>query len=206
MTLFLRLLSNGDKGANLREDIAEINAGALPPSTSEVDTPTLRNLPGAALIYWAPAAILAIFERLRPLRESGRKLRQGLATADDFRFVRAWWEVSGNSLGQWWHPFTKGGEQTEFLGDPLLVVNWAHDGAELKSNLNERGQVRSNVWMLKDTEKKFFFRAGLTWPSRPYKRGTFAVIAPGAIFSHTGTMIFGGEADDLLSLCALLNT
>jgi len=60
-------------------------------------------------------------------------VKQGLATADDFRFVRAWWEISPPTVGRGceetvqgkrWAPFAKGGEYSPYYADVHLVVNW----------------------------------------------------------------------------------
>ena len=81
--------------------------------------------------------------------------------------------------GKRWVPFAKGGEYSPYYADIHLVVNWEKDGAEMKAF---SGSVIRNP--------DYYFRPGLTWPARPHKRGSFSTVQPGAIFSHTGTMLF----------------
>ena len=65
------------------------------------------------------------------------KLGRALATGDDFRFVRAFWEVdprriargaAGHKGGGRWCPFAKGGEYSPYWADIHLVVDWEDDG------------------------------------------------------------------------------
>src|SRR5690606_23664185 len=100
-----------------------------------------------------------------------------------------------------WVPFAKGGSFSPFYADLHLLVNWASGGKEIKNNLNSSGKVRSNVWMLKDTEKRFFFRPGLTWPLRTNGL-SFRAIPSQAIFGHKGPVAFV-EGDDEVELMAL---
>ena len=98
MTLFLRVLEAGDKAAALRDSIA---TGT---STFEVDPASFAQVPGSPFAYWVSDRIRRLFKELPPFEGEGRTVRQGLATADDFRFVRAWWEVPEERLldGEQW--------------------------------------------------------------------------------------------------------
>src|SRR3546814_19173200 len=69
--------------------------------------------------------------------------RQGMATADNGRFLRLWFEVSGERFGRdltrdeaalsgfKWFPYNKGGEYRKWYGNQEWVVNWESDGAEM---------------------------------------------------------------------------
>ena len=71
------------------------------------------------------------------LEGSAAEARQGLATGDDFRFVRTFWEVDPMRIartadetheGRRWSPFAKGGEYSPYWSDVHLVVDWERDG------------------------------------------------------------------------------
>jgi len=123
---------------------------------------------------------------------------------DDFRFVRAWWAMPQAMMPERWFPFAKGGMFSPFYADVHLVVNWEWDGAEIKNNLNDRGQVRSNVWMLHDTAANFFFRTGLIWPRRT-NGFSLRVMPAGCIFADKGPSVFveGDNRQELLALAAI---
>jgi len=132
--------------------------------------------------------------------------KQGLATADDFRFVRAWWALPPHEIGKRWYPFPKGGSSSPHYADAPLVVNWAGDGAEDKAYIIQRyPYLNGNAgFVAKNTD--YYFRPGLTWSARPYKRGTFSLVGGGAVFSHTGAMIFTPTREELVPLSGILNS
>jgi hypothetical protein len=108
-----------------------------------------------------------------------------------------WWEVKPENIvssileikpekyrqqtlsGKRWVPFTKGGSYSPYYSDLQLVVNWERDGEEIRNF--DRAFIRN---------ENLYFQSGLTWPTRPHKRGAFSHVPPGAIFGHTGTMLF----------------
>ena len=52
---------------------------------------TFKQVPGTPIAYWASDALLDAFANAKQLDEIGRP-RQGLATGDNERFTRLWWE------------------------------------------------------------------------------------------------------------------
>lgn len=171
--LFLRLLPHDDKATALTEAVAAVREGrTLNPVVHTVDPASFRQVPGSPFAYWVSDRIRRLFTELPPFESEERTVKQGLATADDFRFVRAWWEVSpektvtgtAKTLGEFrqqtfagkrWVPFAKGGEYSPYYADLHLVVNWERDGKEMKEFA---GSVIRNP--------DFYFRPGLTWPLR----------------------------------------
>lgn len=215
-TPFLRLLKSDDKEAALSSSVASLRNGTPDPATVfSLDPAKFSKVPNSPFAYWVVDEIRDLFTKFPPFESEGRTVKQGLATADDFRFVRAWWEVpaerrldSGNGPdwrtdlpafqawcrkrtyeGKYWAPFAKGGEYSPYYSDIHLVVNWSDEGEEIKNNRNEKGGIRSNVWMLKDTEKQYFFRPGVTWPLRAH---TFCpqILPSGTVFSVRGYSFF----------------
>jgi len=240
-TLFIRLLHHEDKGETLAGRIAALREGRSDGDVYAVNPESFRQVPNTPFCYWVSERIRRLFKELPPFESDGRTVKQGLATADDFRFVRAWWEVRAERIldgmryavggrqrdgeekwaeerirdfqawcrkrtyeGKRWVPFAKGGEYSPYYADIHLVVNWEKDGAEIKKNLNEKGGVRSNVWMLRDTAVNYFFRPGLTFRNRPHKLGSFAVLPPGCLFSHVGQAVFIEKG--VIRLLGVLNT
>lgn len=205
MSLFLRLLSEEDKAAALLEVCGQQRAGGSDARIFEVVSEAFDPVPGKPFAYWVSEAVRETFQRLPPFQSSGRTVRQGLATADDFRFVRVWWEIKGG-VGEW-PLFAKGGSYSPFYSDVYLCVNWNKNGNEIKNNLNDKGSVRSNVWMLRDTAANFFFRPGLTWPRRTQQFGV-RVMPKGAIFADKGPTAFSknDSKPSSLALLALMSS
>jgi len=221
---FIRLIADEDKGAALAESVEALRGGEEASRVFSTDPDKFAMVPGSPFAYWVSDRIRRLFLDLPQFENAERKIRVGLQTSDDFRFVRAWWEVDPARIvsgpeettpeefraqtraGKKWAPFAKGGEYSPYYADVHLVVNWGNDGKDIKSRINpDSGRPYSNVWMLRDTEENYFFRSGITWPGRPLKRGAFSYIPPGVIFSHSGMMMFAPQ-DQLWGLISLLNT
>lgn len=212
MTVFLRVLepSVDEKPEALLRAIRGVCASEPP----RVEVPVFdlspnafRTVPGSPFAYWVSEAVRAIFIAKPRFEADKRNVKQGLATADDFRFVRAGWEVSEARVGERWFAFAKGGSFSPFYADVFLCVNWESKGAEIKNNLNAHGGVRSNVWMLRDTADKYFFRRGVTWPLRTNGL-SFRALPDGCVFGHKGPAAYveGNSSETLLALGALLNS
>jgi hypothetical protein len=212
-TLFLRLLSVEDKAEALAEAIATTREGsALNSVVYTINPDSLEQIPGSPFAYWVSENIRRLFKELPPFESGKRTVKQGLATADDFRFVRVWWEVSPIKIvagttnttpekfrqqtfdGKRWVPFAKGGEYSPYHTDLYTVVNWEWDGEELKSFA---GSAIRNP--------DFYFRSGITWPLRGIRLSAQAVPS-GAMFSVAGKLATSSQVQDLPVLLGLINS
>ena len=86
----------------------------------------LAEVPGSPYSYWAPQSLRELFRKYPPLDRDVAKrpdqpkiadVKQGLASADDARFTRFWWEVPVDQIatsreetrrGKKWVPFARG--------------------------------------------------------------------------------------------------
>ena len=126
-------------------------------------------------------------------------MRQGLATADNPRFVRFYWEVTGqttpatDSFNRWFS-YAKGGGYQKWTGMERSVVDWEHDGARIKARINtSTGRPYSNVWMLRETASQCFFQPGLTYTQ--IARGNFGVrCLEKSIFGHASNSFFPSQS------------
>lgn len=148
-------------------------------------------MPAGALIYFAKDDILRVFA---DANLSSVTSKQGLATANNGRYVRLAWETEGAHKN--WIPLAKGGEARPFYGDVTTEINWSDSGKEIKSSPESRPQ-----------NEDFYFRPGLTWSNRA-KSLEFRVFPRRGIFDHKGNCVFY-DADDTTSLLytmAILNS
>jgi hypothetical protein len=204
MSTFLRILSESDKAEALKVACNHLRQGEKDLRSFEVASESFDSVPGKPFAYWVSDDVRALFKKLPSFESNDRITKQGLASADDFRFVRVWWETNGAG----WIGFAKGGAYSPFYADVYLLVNWSGDGGEIKNNLNEKGAVRSNVWMLRDTAANFFKRPGLTWPRRTTSGISVRAMPNGCIFGDKGPAVFvtSDSSDELLALLALTNS
>lgn len=204
MSEFLRLLRETNKAQALLDVCTRLRNGEVEPNSFEVSSESFDAVPGKPFAYWVDDEVRNIFRRMPAFESTDRIAKQGLATADDFRFVRIWWESTKTG----WFGFAKGGAFSTIYADVYLLVNWMLNGAEIKNNLTDLGGVRSNVWMLRDTASNFFHRPGLTWPRRTQGGLSFRAMPARCIFADKGPAAFvtDDEPNELLALLAITNS
>jgi len=152
------------------------------------------DIPGNALVYWASNAAISAFRKGMPIRSIGEP-RQGLATGKNDLFVRQWWEVSllrewfecpsieaSLSSGKRWFPYNKGGEYRKWYGNNDCVVNWEHDGEDIKAF---GGSVIRNP--------QCYFKPCITWSKVSSGSIAFRYKPQGHVFDVAGTSIFTEE-------------
>lgn len=204
MTHFLRLLTEIEKGKALEIACQRLRQGVPNPCNFDVAAESFDAVPGKPFAYWVSDAVRNVFKELNSLEAGERTARQGLATAEDFRFVRAWWESQGSS----WFGFAKGGAFSRFYADVYLLANWEDDGAEIKAGICRRyPYLNGNAeFVAKNTQ--FYFRPGMTWSLRSQIGLGIRAMPSGCIFGHKGPAAFAenDEPDELLALLALVNS
>jgi hypothetical protein len=211
MTTFFRVLESPveNKSSDLIKAIGALHDagrrdGGFESTVFECNTATFAVVPGTPFAYWVSEDARAIFTRYQRLEGAGREIKQGIATRDDFRFVRAWWEVArgGEELDSKWPLFAKGGAFSPFYSDVTLAVRW---DAEAQAAYADRTS-NFNV-LLTSSKEVFLYRPGLTWPRRTNGL-SFRVMPRGCVFADKGPALFveGDDAADLLALAAVVNS
>ena len=163
-------------------------------------------IPGAPVAYWVSKAFLRAFDTGVLLGKIA-DAKQGVATADNNRFLRLWNEVSINKVSfhthsheeaatarEKWFPYNKGGDFRKWYGNNEFVVNWEHDGAELK-------QFKSSVLR----NPSYYFKECFSWSLISSSVAAFRYKPAGQIFDVAGMSCFASEKQ-LNYLLALCNT
>lgn len=161
---------------------------------------TFKQIPGTPIAYWASDALLDAFGNAKQLSEYG-KPRQGLATGENARFVREWWEVddckSVYSCGSIqesiesackWFPYNKGGDFRKWYGNNSSVVNWENDGREIRNYKDQNGRLLS-----RPQNTNCFFSPSITWSKISSGSIAFRFKPAGHIFDVAGTSVFSDE-------------
>lgn len=175
MTTFLRLLTDKDKANNLSASCIALRSGENDFRVFRVEPESFRAVPGSPFAYWVSEAVRQVYNQLPAFECEERTARQGLATAEDFRFVRIWWEGGGGG----WRGFAKGGSYSPFYADVYLAVNWKNDGRNLAAF---SGSVIRNP--------SYYLRPGLTWPRRTTSGLSLRVMPQGCVFADKGPSVF----------------
>lgn len=204
MTHFLRLLTEIDKGKALVTACRRLRQGDADPCHFDVAAESFDAVPGKPFAYWVSDAVRNVFKELSSLEDGERTARQGLTTAEDFRFVRAWWESQSSG----WFGFAKGGAFSRFYADVYLLANWANDGSEIKAGICRRYPYLNGNAEFVAKNPQYYLRPGLTWPRRTQGGLSMRAMPAGCIFADKGPAAFADDddPDDLLALLALVNS
>jgi hypothetical protein len=199
MTVFVRVLDSAvdEKADVLRQAIARLRG------TSEGSAPGRRvvfecaatafaAVPRSPFAYWVTDATRETFVRLPAFEQPHRRAMVGVATGDDARYLRIWWEVSAVGSASRWKLFAKGGAYSPAYADVHLCIDWLKDGIPIEISF-VGGRVR----------KPDFLRPGLTWPLRTQIGLGMRALPAGCIFGHKGPAAFV-DGDSVGSLLALL--
>ena len=168
-------------------------------------------IPGSPVAYWVSERMMSLFEY--PDIKSMVLFRQGMATSDNNRFLRKWYEVSLSNFfasakslleakesARKWFPYNKGGEYRKWYGNHEYCVNWENDGQEMKAytaTLPQGMNVR-----LKSRE--YYFRPEISWSAVTSGNLSVRFYPCGFIFDTAGGCIFNCDGHEMFFL-ALLN-
>ena len=213
--VFIRLLRDTDLGPALKEAIRHRRGGELEERIFSVEMEELALIPGSPLAYWMSDSVRSLFGSLPALEGSGADVRQGLATSDDFRFVRAFWEVEAGRIGyshedsrrgMRWAPFAKGGSYSPYWADVHLLVEWENRGERIKALVDEKyPYLNGNVGFVVKNEGHYF-TGGLTWPPRTNSGLGMRLLPEGVAIGHKGCGVFPLVKGSELSLLAWLRS
>ena len=193
-TVFLRLLAH-DKPAALAKAVVGLRGGEPNRDVHIVDPESFRQVPGSPFAYWVSEKVRRLFTDLEMFERNGRESRCGMGTLDDFRFLRAWWEIrerfAGRSIAAVnhlarWFPYAKGGEYAQYYSSIFLVVNFQDNGKEVKAYVESKVGSASR----KVQAECFYFRPGITWSRRSQIGLSFRVLPAGCIIADKGPALF----------------
>lgn len=169
-------------------------------------------IPGYPFAYWISDKLVEAF--------SGAKLgeiaapRQGLATGDNNKFLRLWFEVdienacfnatdgiNAFASGKKWFPCNKGGAFRKWYGNNEYVVNWKDNGKEISNFVDANGNLRS-----RPQNRQYYFMEGATWSTLSSADFSMRYTPKGFIFETKGSMCFAKDRLALKYIIGVLNS
>lgn len=140
--------------------------------------------------------------------------KQGLATADNNRFLRQWYEVDFYRIkfdaksisdavksNKKWFPYNKGGAFRRWYGNYDYVVNWGNNGHEIRNFVDDKGKQRS-----RPQNTDYYFKEALTWPLITSGGLSARYRESGSIHDVSGMSAFTERESDILYTLGMLNT
>ena len=164
---------------------------------------TFTRIPEEPIVYWLPEKALLPYNNAAVLLGDVAAPCAGLATGDNNTFQRCWHEVIFENIGfgvqdvsetehrtEKWYPCNSSGDFRKWYTDNLMVVNWQHNGKEIKSFRNAAGKLAARP---QNTVR--YFKEGLTWNKLSTSRFAVKYKAPGFVFDDTSRSAFPHDLD-----------
>lgn len=155
-------------------------------------------LPGTVFSYWLSQSMINAFAQGKVLKQYG-DTRQGMATSDNNRFLRLWYEVNNKKIGfdcissqnaievrKKWYPYNKGGEFRKWYGNMEYTINYENDGAEVKQYATSLYKTPSRT--IKSMTE--YFKPCLSWSKVSCGNIAFRFYPQGFVFDVAGCCIF----------------
>lgn len=171
-----------------------------------VNSNKFYSIPGIPIAYWVSDKVRKIFYKNEAL-ENYAKPKQGMATANNNKFLRRWSEVAFDNIGfnyesnelaaksgLKWFPYNKGGDYRKWYGNNEYVVNWENDGYEIKKYKNSA--IRNS---------DYYFKRGITWTLISSSNFGIRYTDKGFLFDVGGSSAFP-EDENLYYIIGLLSS
>ena len=178
---------------------------------SNVEQKNFEIISGYSISYWVSKNVLGYFKNSKPQNFIAT---QGMATCDNSRFLREWYEINESKLflncesieeaklsGKKWFPYNKGGEKRRWYGNQEFVVNWENDGKEIKAYATQL--YTSFTRTIKNIG--YYFKSCISWSDVTSGNNSFRFYPNGFIFDVTGMSCFVEEST-IYNWLGLLNT
>lgn len=110
-----------------------------------------EKIPGAPVAYWVSEKVYSIFQN-EPNLGSVAPTKMGMTTGENNRFLRFWYEIKKEKIGNKYQFYNKGGEYRRWFGNIEYVINWENDGYEVR---NFKGSTIRN--------DGYYFKKSISW-------------------------------------------
>jgi type II restriction/modification system DNA methylase subunit YeeA len=170
-------------------------------------------IPGSAIAYWVSQKTLNVFNVFSSIK-SICDTRKGMATGDNSKFVRLWFEVMSDNIYfackssedsakifKKWYPYNDGGSFRKWYGNNESVFNWQQDGYQLKTEMTEDGSRVRAV----NLNLEYIFKDGITWSSISSSSFSARLFGQGFLSSSAG-MFLTTQSNYLEDLITILNS
>jgi hypothetical protein len=185
--LFFNVLNSTDKQEQLLEQLTATHAGQNADGSAIRRLDTFRTLPDNRFLYQLQPFWI---ERLNIADEHPLFIcKSGLATGDNIRNLRLFWEVTALDITKRWKWLAKGGEFSRYRTAIHLLVDW---------------QNREHLRRLQNSD--LYGTAGVTYTERTTSNLSARVLNDGAYFSGAGPGAIPRQAANVHFLLAYMNS
>ena len=159
----------------------------------------LKGIKSYPFIYWISDEFREKFggNAIEDIMDS----RQGIATGDNNRFLRFWWEISSVDIsqiegdGQKWVKYSKGGPFLKWFGNIWLVIAFDSYNKQILATMGNHLPSRP-----------YYFREGITYSGSGSKGVSFRYFPSNHLFDTGGSCIFMNKYNNLFYALGYINS
>ena len=167
----------------------------------EVDLAEFAKVPGNPISYYTPSEVRSLHDRKLKIDAEqadteGASVciaRQGLTTANDFRFIRNHWEINDTGV---FKPISKGGSKAWVIPQVTDTVEWGENGKA----------IRRSPRAYRTRNEEHYGKEGLTWTYIKETGRRFGYFPSDSIYSNTGYMLIPERDISLNKLLPAINS
>lgn len=160
-----------------------------------VDQSAFEKIGRQPFLYWFGQEILNLFIENENIGDIG-DVKVGLQTSDDDRFVRRWWEIKEDQIGEKYYWYELGGDDFTYYNSSESTILWEDGGKEVMNY--EKSYPRNS---------EYYGNRGINF--RKFSKVFTARLQPeGHIFSDATRFVYTEEVEDealLGYLCSSLS-
>lgn len=164
-------------------------------------------IPGSPIGYWLSETIVDLFSESASIKEKV-VARQGMATGNNERFIRLWYEISHNQLNRNAHsnveafesrkrffPYNKGGEFKRWFGNQLFIICFSEDDYRILKSMGNHCP-----------SEHLYFKPSVSWARIGSGLTSFRFYPKGFLFDQSGHSLFIDDNENVKYLMGFLNT
>ncbi len=199
--LFVRACRPADREKVLLDALSLYRHGSLIEDAYFKSNGSFSRLKESPFVYWITDRLAEKLCNLPSTEPSAGDIRKGLRTGDNFRFVRALWEIPIAGLTpdisaedsdeekerSGWVPLVLGGTSRSWYSPLTVALNWRSNGAELREYVLKYGSESRLI-----QAESYYFRPGVSWTGRATRFVPYIVPA-GAIPTGSRPMFFPAQ-------------
>jgi len=195
--------SQEERQTLLQKSCADLNNGHVNKYTHIAYLETFTQIPKSSLVFWLPHKILSLYRMGKHLAPNMINPRCGMASQDNPRFYKLWWEINSHDVGREkiWSFLSNGGEPCPLFRQQVYLVNYKNDGYEVKQFVRDKLGSDSRTII----NQSYYFQSGLTYGKRT-ESFTVQYLPEGQVFSNEGQAIFFCTKSYEKQLIAYLNS
>jgi hypothetical protein len=222
-SVFFRMLLQADKASSLHRSVKAVGDAVHDENRFLINTAKFSQLPGSPYAYWVESEAIRTLTKERQLEGNFGRVRVGLQTSNDNRFLRLIWEVSPANIGvasnfsdpntssyvneirssfrngRRWAFYSKTDTASPWISPLTLVVDWSGDGDTIKEYVRAQGDSPSRSVRSESS----YFKPGFGYMLRSARLVPY--IVPAGVIPTAGraqVQPFGGYEHALLGFCA----